>query len=62
MKSIKIRITLILIFAACNFVSAQIFSSSNANIGFYSETPLENIAAESNVGVILVNTKTGDIV
>ncbi len=62
MKSIKSIISLILILAASNIVSAQIFSSSNANIGFYSETPIENIAAESNVGVILVNTKTGDIV
>lgn len=43
-------------------VNAQIYSTSNGKIDFFSKTPVEDIEAHSNTAVVLLNTATGDVV
>lgn len=42
--------------------SAQIFSTANGKVDFYSKTPVEDIEAHTNTAVTLLNTKTGELV
>lgn len=42
--------------------TAQIYRTSNGKIDFFSKTPVEDIEAHSTTTVVLLNTKTNDVV
>ena len=42
--------------------TAQIYRTPNGKIDFFSKTPVEDIEAHSNTAVVLLNTKTNDVV
>jgi hypothetical protein len=42
--------------------NAQIYRTSNGKIDFFSKTPVEDIEAQSKTTVVLLNTKTNDVV
>ncbi|MDP3929712.1 MAG: YceI family protein [Bacteroidota bacterium] len=50
------------LFSAVMFSSflsfAQLFSTSTARVSFFSKTPVEDINAETNTGLMVVNTQT----
>ena|ERR1700759_1738401 len=50
-------------FFACVFVNAfsQNYLTRNGNISFYSHTPLEEVKAQNNEAVSVLNSATGDI-
>ena len=50
-------------FLACIFIGAfsQTYLTRNGNISFYSHTPLEDIKAQNNEAVSVLNAATGDI-
>lgn len=54
---------IILIFALCSCVSvrAQDFLTRNANVSFFSHTAVEDIKAENNEAVSILNSSTGTI-
>lgn len=43
-------------------VGAQVYSTANGKISFFSKTPVEDIEAHSNTAVVLLNTANGDVV
>jgi polyisoprenoid-binding protein YceI len=47
---------------ATNFCIAQeLYSTSTAQVGFFSEAPIENIKADSQTGISVLNLETGEI-
>lgn len=52
-------ISLLLIFASSAY--NQIFITRNGNISFFSHTPLEDIKAENNEAISVLNAGTGDV-
>jgi polyisoprenoid-binding protein YceI len=53
---------LFITFLAANVCLAQeIYSTTSANVLFFSEAPIENIQAESNKGISVINLETGEI-
>ncbi len=42
--------------------SAQIYRTASGKISFFSKTPMEDIDAKSNTTVVLLNTKTNEVV
>lgn len=66
-KILIVMKTTLLFFAACTVtivgVQAQnLFSTSNGETTFYSETPVEDITAVNKLGQSILNTATNDIV
>ncbi len=49
------------VLATTSIAGAQDLLTRNANISFFSHTPLEDIKAENNEGVSTLNTATGEI-
>ncbi|MCP1384402.1 YceI family protein [Runella salmonicolor] len=50
-------------FASLGYLNAQnLYSTSNGETSFFSETPVENIAAVNKFGQAILNTSTNDIV
>lgn len=41
---------------------AQIWMSTSSTVTFYSYTPMENIDASSDKSIMMLNTKTGDVI
>lgn len=60
MKTIKMIIAFC--FLSAQMLHAQIYSTKEGKVDFFSKTPLEDIDAHCKVAVILLNTKTNDIV
>ncbi len=50
-----------LFFIAANSIQAQSFSTKTAKIGFFSKTPVEDIKAEANDAMAVLNTSTNKI-
>jgi polyisoprenoid-binding protein YceI len=59
MKKISIALLLLLFFAKNDF--AQTYITRNGNISFYSHTPLEDVKAQNNEAVSVLNAATGDL-
>jgi hypothetical protein len=58
-----IIIILAVSFASFGYLNAQnLYSTSNGETSFFSETPVENIAAVNKFGQAILNTSTNDIV
>lgn len=57
------KIMLILILSACIQLSAraQVFFTKNGMISFYSSAPIENIKADNNQVISIINTSTGEV-
>ena len=58
MKKILATSALFLVF---NLAYSQTFLTRNGNVSFYSHTPLEDIKAQNNEAVSIVNGTTGDV-
>ena len=58
MKSLLLFITIII--AHPNLVTAQKYSTKNGTISFFSKTQLENISADNNQVVSVLDTQTGE--
>ena len=58
MKHIAIILFLL---ASCYPVNAQKYMTKNGYIGFYSNTPMEEIKADNNQVASVLDTGTGDI-
>ena len=57
----KIIVTNLLIFFVCMAAYSQAYITRNGNVSFYSHTPLEDIRAQNNEAVSVLNAATGDI-
>lgn len=59
----KLFLAAIIIVTTTFFCKAQIYKSvdKGLNVSFFSETPLENIDAKSNIGSSLLNTSTDSV-
>src|SRR5947208_15097458 len=57
MKNIFLLMSLVLAISA----SAQDYITRNGNISFYSHTPLEDVKAQNNEAVSVLNAATGDL-
>lgn len=58
MKKYSISIILII---CCNFIFAQKFFTKNGSISFFSKTTIENIQADNNQVVSVLNAQTGNL-
>lgn len=58
----KILFTLIALAGIAGAAQAQLFNTSTAQIDFYSKTPVEDIEAHSKNGVVILDTKTNNVV
>lgn len=58
----KILFTLIALAGIAGAVQAQLFNTSTAQIDFYSKTPVEDIEAHSKNAVVILDTKTNNVV
>lgn len=59
MKQLFFSFAMILIIS--NYVFAQKYYTKNANISFFSKTSMENIKADNNQVMTVLNTQTGDL-
>ncbi len=59
MKKTSIALLLLFFFAKNDF--AQTYITRNGNISFYSHTPLEDVKAQNNEAVSVLNGATGDL-
>lgn len=57
----KLIIPFIAIFMLANSVQAQKYFTKNGNISFYSKTSMENIKADNNQVMSVLNSQTGEI-
>ena len=62
MKSTKIYFLNLLLIFTPFMVNAQLFITKALDVGFFSETPMENIDAQSKIGTSIINTQTSDVV
>jgi len=53
--------TCVLIFVLAIVGNSQTYLTRNGNVSFYSHTPLEDIKAENNEAVSVLNAATGDV-
>jgi hypothetical protein len=58
MKKLAVLLTLSLSFI---FADAQVYYSKNASVSFFSKTSMEDIKADNNQVLTVLNTKTGDV-
>lgn len=61
MKNIYLYLSVLFMLVSVT-TSAQIYSTKDGKIDFFSKTPVEDIEAHSGVVVVLLNTKTNDVV
>lgn len=57
----KITFLLLVLAAVYNTCTAQQYFTKNGRISFFSSTPLEDIKADNNQVISIINTSTGDI-
>ncbi len=57
------KIILPFLIICCSYINstAQVFFTKNGMISFYSSAPIENIKADNNQVISIINTTTGDI-
>lgn len=61
MKKIILSIATFSFFAAANLSAQTLYKATNAEVSFFSKTPLENIDGKSETATTLVNLETKDI-
>lgn len=57
----KIIILVLILSGTCLSCTAQVFFTKNGLISFFSSAPVENIKADNNQVISIINTTTGDI-
>ena len=57
----RIVFFLLIVVACCNTVSAQKFYTKNGSISFFSKAALEDIKADNNQVMSVINTQTGEL-
>ncbi len=57
----RIILSLLIIVACCNNIAAQKFYTKNGSISFFSKTPVEDIKADNNQVMAVINTQTGEL-
>jgi hypothetical protein len=61
MKKLILIIATLSSFALSNLWAQTLYKAANAQVGFYSKTPLENIDGKSETATTLINLETKDI-
>lgn len=61
-EAVKAYGMIIFLLLACTFVQAQVYQSYKSETSFFSEAPLEDIAAHNDGGASVLNTESSEIV
>jgi polyisoprenoid-binding protein YceI len=61
MKKVILTLLSIGVFAASNVSAQTLYKATNAEVGFFSTTPVENIEAKTLTATTLINVQTKDI-
>jgi polyisoprenoid-binding protein YceI len=57
----RIIFSLLIIVVCCNNIAAQKFYTKNGSISLFSKTPVEDIKADNNQVMSVINTQTGEL-
>ncbi len=57
----KIFLPALLLFAVCSLATAQKYYTKNGNISFFSKTSMEDIKADNNQALSVLNVQTGEL-